>query len=175
MDHSDQFVSLGRVVCARGNKGEVSLESWTGGQDRFEALDRVILFDSGGESLGEFRIESCWEHRGRPILKFFGVDSISDAERLAGAEVRVPLSERRELPDGEYYHSDLIGCEVLDASSGEPLGKVVGFKETGGPGLLEVEGDLLIPFARGICVELDVKGRKIRAALPEGLKDLNRR
>jgi len=35
-------------------------------------------------------------------------------------------------------------------------------------------GELLIPFARAICVEIDVAARRIVVDLPAGLKDLNR-
>jgi 16S rRNA processing protein RimM len=108
------------------------------------------------------------------IFKFRGVDSISDAEPLAGAEVRVPLSERAPLEPGEFFQSDLVGCEVVDRRTGESLGRVSGWEESGGPGLLVVEGGLLIPFARAICVEIHTEARRIAVELPEGLKELNR-
>jgi ribosomal 30S subunit maturation factor RimM len=50
---------------------------------------------------------------------------------------------------------------------------VTRFEESGGSGLLVVGKDLLVPFARAICVEIDLAGRRIVVDLPEGLKDLN--
>jgi 16S rRNA processing protein RimM len=120
-------------------------------------------------------VEWVWEHRGRPVFKFRGVDSISDAELLQGAEVRIPAEERPELPPGEFYHSDLIGCDVVERQTGQVLGTVRELQEHGGPGLLAVdrtEGELLVPFARSICTEIDVAGRRIVVDLPEGLKEL---
>ena len=58
------------------------------------------------------------------------------------------------------------------------LGEVIRWQECGGPNLLEVKmragGELLIPFARSLCVEIDVAARRIVVDLPEGLKELNR-
>jgi 16S rRNA processing protein RimM len=102
------------------------------------------------------------------------VDSISEAERLVGAEVRIPIAERTPLEPGEFFQSELMGCEVIDRRTGESLGRVEGWEDSGGAGLLAVEGGLLIPFARSICVEIEPAARRIVVELPEGLKDLNR-
>ncbi len=88
-------------------------------------------------------------------------------------EVRIPASQRISLDDGEYFESDLVGCEVIDRRTGESMGKVSAWDDGGGSGLLVV-GDLLIPFARSICVEINPAEKRIAVELPEGLKDLNR-
>ena len=119
-------------------------------------------------------MESAWFHSGTLIFKFRGIDTISDAEALARAEVRVPVAERAPLEAGEYFESDLVGCEVVDRRSGESLGRVTKLEDGGGTGLLVVNGGLLIPFARSICVEIDPAAQRIVVELPEGLKDLNR-
>ncbi len=148
--------------------------------ERLARLGEVYLFGPDGLPVSDrpFEVESVWEHRGRVIFKFRGTDTISDAEHLRGAEIRIPRAQRFQLPEGEYYHDDLIGCEVTDADSGCPLGRVASWQESGGSGLLEVrtaDGDeMLVPFARSICVGIDVERRQITVRLPEGLKELNR-
>jgi 16S rRNA processing protein RimM len=117
-------------------------------------------------------VEHAWMHGDHLILKFKGVDSISDAEKLAGADVAIPFEQRAALAEQEYYQSDLIGCEVVDAS-GRPLGVVDDFQETGGTPLLRVGEDLLIPFAKSICTKIDLERKQITVNLPEGLLDLN--
>jgi len=117
-------------------------------------------------------VERTWMHGDQLIFKFAGVDTISDAERLAGADVAIPIEERAVLPEGEYFQTDLIGCEVVDAN-GRALGTVTDFEETGGTPLLHLGSDLLIPFARAICVNIDIAARRIEVHLPEGLEDLN--
>jgi 16S rRNA processing protein RimM len=121
-------------------------------------------------------VERTWMHGDHLIFKFQGVDTISDAEKLAGAEVSIPFEQRAALADEEVYQSDLIGCEVLDAI-GRSLGVVSDFEETGGTPLLEVktpEGrELLIPFANSICTKIDLQHKQIVVNPPEGLLDLN--
>jgi 16S rRNA processing protein RimM len=121
-------------------------------------------------------VERAWMHGDHLILKFAGVDTISDAEKLAGAEVAIPFEQRAALGDDEYYQSDLIGCEVVDAN-GRSLGLVTDFEETGGTPLLTVKthigDDLLIPFAKSICTEIDPQNKLIIVNPPDGLVDLN--
>jgi 16S rRNA processing protein RimM len=102
------------------------------------------------------------------------VDTISDAELLYGCEVRIPASERTALDKGEYFQSDLIGCEVVDRRTGDSIGHVTAWDDGGGSGLLVVDDTLLVPFARSICVEIDPAAKRIAVDLPDGLKDLNR-
>jgi len=165
-----EWVTIAVLGRARGNRGELTAVSLSK-PERYETLREVFLFPEGTRQ----DVESVWFHSGRLILKFRGVDSISDAERLEGREVRVPRSERLPLDPGEYYESDLIGCEVLERGSGASLGRVTRLQETGGSGLLEVEGGLLIPFVRAICVAIEPEARRIVVELPEGLKELNER
>ena len=116
-------------------------------------------------------VERTWMHGDHLIFKFQGVDTISDAEKLAGAEVSIPFEQRAALAEDEVYQSDLIGCEVLD-TTGRSLGLVTDFEETGGTPLLHI-GELLIPFANAICTKIDLENKRILVNLPEGLLDLN--
>jgi 16S rRNA processing protein RimM len=121
-------------------------------------------------------VERTWMHGSHLIFKFKGVDTISDAERLAGAEVSIPIEQRAPVPEGEYYQSDLLGCEVFDPT-GRHLGTVAAWQETAGTPILEVrtpdQKEMLIPFAKSICTKIDPAQRRIEVTLPEGLEDLN--
>ena len=176
----NDWVVIARVVGPRGNRGELQVIPLTGGPARFQEAGEIYLRMSapGGRSYHRLAVEDAWQRKARVVLKLRGVDSISEAERWRGADVCVPLASRPPLPDGEYYQSDLIGCEVRDRHTGRLLGKVVDWQEFGGPPLVRVEdaegGELLIPFAGSICTEIDPSRRRILVDLPEGLKDLNR-
>jgi 16S rRNA processing protein RimM len=152
----------------RGNRGEVTAESLSSRPERFAQLKDVRLVGDGSA----YQVEEVWEHGGALVFKFRGVDSISEAERLRGAEVQVPGSERVELEPGEYFHSDLIGCEVRDRLSGRVIGRVTNFTEYGGPSLIEVDGAMLIPFVKAICVDIRPQEKLIQVDLPEGLEEL---
>ena len=168
------WVTVALLGKPRGNRGEVTALAFSHKPERFQTLAEVHLFRQAPQSLECLQVENTWFHQGTLIFKFRGIDTISDAERLAGSEVRIPLAERAPLDPGEFFQSDLIGCQVVDRRSGESLGKVQDWADGGGSGLLVLEGDLMIPFARSICVEIDPAARRIAVELPEGLKDLNR-
>jgi 16S rRNA processing protein RimM len=145
--------------------------------ERFRDVGEVFLSGPGRGQPERFEVESAWEHKGRVILKFRGVDTIAAAELLRGNEVRIPVERRRPLEAGEYFQSDLIGCEVVERATGRTIGKVTGWQDNGSQALLEVAGtegrEILVPFAASICVEIDVAAGRIGVDMPEGLKDLN--
>ncbi len=177
---SEEWVAIAILGKTRGNRGEILAIPLAGRPERFAGVERVWLFGRSPEVAEGacYEVESFWLHDGRPVLKFQNIDSISEAERLTGAEVRLPVAERMPLEEGEVYAADLIGCRVLDRSTGEAIGEVRDWQGLGGPNLLEVAapdgGEILIPFARSICVEIDPAARRIVVELPEGLKELNR-
>ncbi len=148
--------------------------SMTSKPERFDGLSQGYLFAPDSDDPHPVEIESVWEHAGRLVFKFRGIDNISDAERWNGAELRVPAAERAPLDDGEFYFSDLVGCEVWDRKAGDRVGTVAAMREFGGPGVLELDTGMLIPFARAICVNIDPGARRIDVDLPEGLRELNR-
>ncbi len=167
-----QWVAVALLGKTRGNRGELAALALSNKRERYEKLRAVYLFSPEMPDGAMYEVESSWFHDATLILKFRGVDSISDAEPLTGAEVRVPWAERVSLDEGEYFESDLVGCEVVERSTGRSLGRVTEFQDAGGSGLLAV-GNLLIPFARRICVSIDPAARRIEVELPDGLKDLN--
>ena len=167
---ADGWVAIAVLGKPRGIHGELTAIPLSGKPERYQALDAVFLFGSGAR----YEVESSWFHQGTLILKFRGVDTMSAAELLRGAEVRVPLDQRAPLEPGEFFQDDLLGCQVIDRRTGQTLGAVSGWQDGGGSGLLVVDGDLLIPFVRSICVEIDPQAKRISVELPEGLKDLNR-
>jgi len=121
-------------------------------------------------------VEDLWPHKGFLVLKFEGVETISDAELLVGAELQVPASERAELEPGWTYLSDLIGCTVFDG--GREIGPVqdVSFGAGEAPLLVVKGGAKLpyeIPFAEAYLESVDVRQKQIRMKLPEGLLDVN--
>ena len=168
--NSDDWVSVAVLGRPRGNRGELTAESLSSRPERFARLKDVRLVGDGSA----YQVEEVWEHAGALVFKFRGVDSISEAELLRGAEVQVPQAERVELEPGEYFHSDLIGCEVRDRASGRVIGRVTSFEEYGGPPLIEIDGGMLIPFVKAICVDIRPLEKLIQVDLPEGLEDLGK-
>jgi len=164
------------LIRVRGNRGELAGEIYSSQPGRAEKLSEVMLEKDGRQR--PFVIEQVWFHDGRPVFKFTGIDSISEAKPWSGADILAPESERIRPEPGEYSHADLIGCSMIGSSSPDkaPIGTVVGVEDYGGAPLLRVETaegrEILVPFAGAICREIDVTAKTIRVELPEGLTEL---
>ncbi len=172
---SPAFPAVARIIRTRGNRGEVLAEPHSDFPERFSKLRQVWL-EFGDQHRESALVEAVWEHKGRQVLKFSGVDSISEAERLVGAWVLVEPGEAVRPPAGAFYNHDLAGCRVLD-SGGTELGVVTGIHKFQGNVLLVVEGpqgEILIPAVNSMCREVAVDRKVIIVDLPEGLLDLNR-
>lgn len=167
-------VVIAEIMRPRGNRGELMVRSQTDVPGRLESLKRVQVKLADGSDV-EVEIDQAWEHKGDWVLKFAGVDSIDAADRFKGADIWVSRSERANLPEGDFFQSDLLGCAVIDANTGRRLGSVEGWQRYGGPPLLEVsvEGrEVLVPFVDAICRKVDMEARAITVELPDGLLDL---
>ncbi len=177
MDQAAQpsYIVVARIVRTRGNRGEVLADLYTDFPARFDSLENAWLEWPDG-SRERVRLEASWEHRGRRVLKFAGTDSISSAERLVGAWLKVEAEKAVALPEGTYFDHDLIGCLVRNVA-GEELGTVKEVLRIAGNHQLVVAGRLgefMLPAASGFCLEISVAEKRILVDLPEGLIDLNR-
>jgi len=176
------------IVRPHGVRGEVAAEILTDFPERLTKLKRATLWN-GLAAPRQVEVNRCWlshSRGGQAIFHFAACNSVDDAKKLVGFEVRIPLSERAKLPDGSYYISDLVGCEVVE-TSGAKVGVVREVEINGdhvqGTPLLVVDldatriaaspGEILIPLAQDICVRVDLAARRIEAKLPEGLIDIN--
>jgi len=170
-----EFITLARVLKTQGRHGEVAVESHTDVPDRFVGGMRLFALAGSGERR-ELKLEELWPHKGHLVLKFEGIDSISDAEALLRCELQVPLAERAELEPGWTYVSDLVGCTVFDGN--EEIGRVQDVQFGAGEApLLVVEGQAKlpyeIPFAEPYIASVDLTAKQIRMQLPEGLLAVN--
>jgi 16S rRNA processing protein RimM len=171
---SPEFITLARVVKTQGRHGEVAVELHSDVPDRLhQGLRLFALAEDGGRR--ELKIEDAWPHKEFVVLKFAGVDSISDAEPLVRCELQVPRSERAQLEPGAAYVSDLVGCTLLDHEREVGVVSDVRFGAGEAPLLVVGSGksELEIPFAQEFLVQVDLAGKRIEMNLPEGLLDVN--
>ena len=204
MESASQWIVLAQILRPQGRKGEVLADLFTDFPDRFTTQPRVWLAPAGfadspaaesvptdplHASLQQATVAAFWlptgRNAGRVVLHFASINSIEQAENLAGREVLVPLGERTPLDDDAAYISDLVGCTVYDQD--RPLGAVVSVEfPTTSDGARRLEdaapllvlasstGDeILIPFARAYLVSLDTVAKSIRMSLPAGLAEIN--
>jgi 16S rRNA processing protein RimM len=166
------------VIKTQGRRGEVSVESHSDVPDRFQPEMKLWALVKDDQRR-EVVVEDLWPHKQFLVLKFHGIETISDAETLIGAELQLPRSERAELEAGWTYLSDLIGCAVFDGDC--EIGKIEDVRFGAGEApLLVVENESRraklsyeIPFAEAYLVNANLAQREIRMKLPEGLLEVN--
>jgi 16S rRNA processing protein RimM len=185
MTEEAEFVTIARVAKTQGRHGEVAATLLTDFPERFEKRKKLFALRGSGPRHGDtaegrrsLELERHWFHKGMVVLKFAGVDSISDAEMLVGSEIQIPRSERAALGSDEFYVSDLIGCTVTD--SGHEIGRVVGRVRdvqfgSGEAPLLVIEGDkeYLVPFAAAYIEKIALEQKRLEMRLPAGMLELD--
>jgi 16S rRNA processing protein RimM len=188
------WILLAHLLRPQGRKGEVLAELFTDFPERFDDQRRVFLaapgFDGEQAEARPAEVVAFWlplgKNEGRVVLQFAGIDTISDAESIAGKDVIVPHEERLPLDEESVYISELIGCTVYDGTVPVGIVEDVQFAMSADGGrrlddaapLLAVtshEGDeILIPFAKAFLVAVDTEEKRIDMNLPEGLVEVNR-
>ncbi|MDR5728702.1 MAG: ribosome maturation factor RimM [Terriglobia bacterium] len=180
------WVSVARVIRPQGRRGEVLAEVLTDFPERFAAMRNSFLQRRKSLPPEPILLEQSWLHKGKVVLKFAGVDSISAAEVLRGAEVVIPAAERVALDPDAVYVSDLIGCQLVDmhpadapvperAQSVGTVREVIQQAESAD--LLVVAGadghEYEIPFAKAYLLRIDLAERRLEMNLPPGLLEVN--
>ncbi|MEZ2345718.1 ribosome maturation factor RimM [Terriglobus sp. RCC_193] len=184
---AEEWISLARVVRPQGRRGEVLADLKTDFPDHFREYPNIFLRLPECEPQPVV-VEDSWlptgRSAGRIVLKLRGVDSISDAEKLLNATIEIASNQRLTLSNGNYYVSDLIGCQMVH--HGDLLGTVVDMHFPQDPAGKRIEdaaalfvveranGDeVLIPFANAFVTGIDTAARKIEMNLPDGLLEMN--
>jgi 16S rRNA processing protein RimM len=174
-DQKSSFIAVARIARTRGNRGEVLADLYTDFPDRFRLLNEVwLVSDNGHRQL--LILEDSWEHKGRRVLKFAGVDNISAAEAYEGCWVEIPADQAMPLPKGTYFDHDLVGCAVED-TRGNKIGIVTEVLRIAGNSQLVVkhmDREILVPAVESICVRISPEEKQILIDPPEGLMDLSK-
>jgi 16S rRNA processing protein RimM len=169
-----ELAVVGRIARAHGIRGQVIVNLETDfPAERFRP--GAELFVERGGKVDAVRISTVRFQHDRPVIGIEGVETMTQAEQLAGLELRVPADRLMPLPAGSYYHHDLVGC-VVEKRDGERVGVVRSVEGALGGDRLVVDGapgEILIPLASPICVEIDVAAKRIVIDAPDGLLDLN--
>jgi 16S rRNA processing protein RimM len=185
-EREDDLVFVGRVGKPHGLRGDVAINPDTDfAEERFAPGAELLMRSAAAGESGPTQrvtVDLVRFHNGRPIVRFMGVSSIEQAEPLVGATLWVRADSRPPLPEGQFYHDALIGCDV-ETVAGETIGRVTRIDNFGSAPLLVVTdsrhvasrdaAELLVPLADAICVRIDPAARRIVIDPPEGLLDVN--
>ena len=167
-----------RLTIARphGIRGHVFVNPETDfPEERFAVGATLYCLRDG--AIEPFVITAFRLQQGRPVVGLEGVSDMDQARELAGLEFRVPVEALMELPDGMFYHHQLIGC-VVSTTEGQvvgPVAKVEGDTANTRLVVLTEAGEVLIPLALNICTSIEPGEKRIIIAPPPGLIELNLR
>ena len=172
------FVLVGTIERPHGLRGEVVISPLTDFPDERFVPGAALLAGRGGrapDGATTLRIVEVRWHKGRPLVRFDGIDTVEAAETQRGVGLWIAVADRPALEAGVFYETDLAGCAV-ETVGGEAVGTVR--RVDGGPGasVLVVDGangEVLVPFADEICRVIDPAARRIVFDPPPGLLELN--
>jgi 16S rRNA processing protein RimM len=173
----DPFTTIARIVRPQGRRGEVLADILTDFPEKFAERRQLWLARQGKLDPREYALENHWLHKGRVVLKFAGIDSITAAKVLSGMLVQIPTTSRSQLEPGTAYLSDLIGSTLFDFSQNRTLGTISDIQQGAGTApllIVKYEGkELEIPFAEEFIVRFEPSNKLLEMKLPEGLLDVN--
>ncbi|MBP1759114.1 MAG: rRNA processing protein RimM [Firmicutes bacterium] len=160
-------VLIGEVLRPQGISGELRVYPLTTDPERFLKLQEVIL--RRGETDQRFRIVKARLQMENVLLKVEGIDTVDQAEKYRGFEVRIDRSEVPPLTEGWYYF-ELEGMQVYEGDL--LLGTLSQVLETGANDVYVVKGpkgEICVPALKSVVQRVDVPGRRMDVILPPGL------
>lgn len=167
------LITIAKAVKPFGVKGEIKIELMTDFPERFKALRRVYLVSPAAKETA-CEVKSVRKDAGGSLyLLLSGYDSPEKAKELNGWFIKVPQEEAVPLPEGSYYHFELIGMEVF-SESGEKLGKIVDVFETCSNDVYVMRQgrkETYIPATKEIIKQVDRKQKRMVIHLMDGLME----
>ena len=164
------YVLIGKIVGIHGIKGTNKFKSYAESLSVFYPGQSILICDSQNR---ETRVEVNWvkAHTRTPLISLKGVTDRERAEELIDAELFIPKTELPELDEDTYYWFELIGSEVY-TTEGDYLGRVTSILPTGSNDVYVVKNnkqEVLIPALESVVLDIDLKLKRMRVDLPEGL------
>ncbi|MEP3346823.1 MAG: ribosome maturation factor RimM [Litoreibacter sp.] len=163
-------IVVGAIAGSFGVKGEVRLKSFCANPEDI-ALYSPLVGDNGEE----YNVKITRSVKNGFAARLSGIRFKDEADALRGVKLSADRDLLPSLPDDEYYHTDLMGLDVLD-TGGELLGKVAAVLNHGAGDILELrgpnlKGSVLLPFTLDAVPTVDLAAKRIIIDPPEGLLD----
>ncbi len=156
MPATGREIVTGRIVGPFGIRGEVKVVPTTDFPDRFAAGAEVTL--SLAEGRKTFRIQRSRFHRTGFLLKFEGVETRNDAERLRNVNIVIDEAELRELGPDQFYIFEIVGLRVV-TEDGREQGIVTEVLQGGANDVYVTSTGLCIPALKTVIVRVDLERR----------------
>ncbi len=160
-----EFITVGRILSPWGIKGEIRVEVVTEFPERFALSSNLYV------NRQPVTINRCSWHKGKAIIKLHTINSAEDAQRLRGQFIEIHHSQLKPLPEGQYYHFQLIGLEIWTIQ-GELLGNITEILTSKSNDTYIVHGDkgeILIPAIEDVIKSINLDAGRVIIEPIEGL------
>ena len=149
-----KYIKVGTIVNTHALKGEVRIIS------NFEYKDRVFKINNTlyiGMSKNEEVIETYRVHKNFDMVKFKGIDNITDVLKYKGSAVYVNIDDLK-LKDDEILIEELLGMSVI--VNNKLLGSITDYIDNNGNKLVVVNNKY-IPYNKDLIEKIDKINRKV--------------
>lgn len=164
--------NVGKIVNTHGIRGEVKVKRITDFEERFQIGATLYVVD--GDKITEVEVASHRVHKGFDLLKFKGYEDINAVEPFKGTYLKITEDQLMELPEGEYYYHEIIGCKVKTVQ-GDDLGTITEILAPGANDVWVVKNqdgkEYLIPYIDDVVKHVDVERQEVMIDPIEGLLD----
>ena len=164
---------LGKIVSKYSFKGEVLIKLDTDEPELYEEMESVFV--SLGNNLVPFFInKSQFQKSSLLRVRFEEVTNESDADKVMGSEIYLPLKFLPQLKGNKFYYHEVIGFKMEDTVHGH-IGIIESINDTTPQALFELrhaDKQLLVPIRDEIIIKVDRENKTIFVDTPEGLVDL---
>jgi len=160
-----EFITIGQILVPWGVKGKLKVKVITDFPQRFAPSSKIYI------NRQPMTIDRAEWHRDKVIIKLNQIDTIEAAQKLRGQPIEIHHSQVHPLPEGQYYHFQLIGLEVW-TTQGELLGNITEImtaKSNDNYVVSGAKGEILIPAIEDVVKSIDLDSGRITIEPIEGL------
>lgn len=163
-------LEVGQIVNTFGIKGFVKIYPYVDDITRFDNLKKVYIKSKKNDE--ELQIEEVKYQKNMVLVKFKGIETVENAEKLRNSFVEIDRADAIPLEEGQYFIADLLGLDVF-LDTGEKLGVLEDIYNTGSSDIYVVKNELgkqfLLPYIDEVIKQINLEEGKIIVHIIEGL------
>ena len=165
-------LKVGKIVNTHSLKGEIKVISSTDFEEERFKKGSKLLITRGNQLIREVVVQSYRNHKNFLLVKFEGIDSVEEAEKLKNLQIKIDSDEVGELEENEFYFHEIIGCQVFDEND-RNLGEIIDILTPGANDVWVIKGEegkeILIPYIEDVVKQIDITNKKVNIEVMEGL------
>lgn len=162
------FLAVGKLRRPHGLHGEIIMDVLTDFPERLHP--GMTLY--AGPQYQPLRLHSLRKHGAVLLVAFDGYETPETIGTWRNHLTYVTAADRPPLPEGEYYHHQVIGLKVI-GEQGELVGWITEILAAGANDIFvvrpETGKEILIPAVDDFVLAVDLQNGQIRVRLAPGL------